>query len=380
MKRLVLAIAAATALGMGGGIAGQAVAAPTCHDTGSADTRYLAFEADDNAVREGLKVSFRLGLEPAQFPADDIAKNRDACRRGQVAVNGTPVQIYGDDKDTPPRWATAPDGRIAYFALTPDPFEALEWSKAPHKDGDATVSFKSMIYLLVVTDGDRRLIYSATRKLPDDYHLASQLRAALEKRWTPFAVMDLKTGAVDLDHLELAATQSVAAGLAKEPKTFTQPDGEFFVAQADGGALHARSGLNCPARVGPYERNDMAVLNPADGGVDLMCRYFSPGSWFSVFDTLYHNASLDSVLAGYVKEAQGVTPPQRVLSPPGPLKTALAYKATFWVGKEGGYQGLWVVKRGEWYIELRATYKPGEEAAVAAFAQRMFDLLAASSA
>jgi hypothetical protein len=350
--------------------------APACRDTGSAAVTDVWFDTSDQTVVKGLAVSLQLGLSPASSPSEDVEKNRDACRRGEFSVGKDHWEIFGDDKDSPPRWAIGPDRkRIVYLAIVPDPIEAAAWSDKSRVDPKLPADFKKALYVVAVAEGDRRLIHHFSRVIPDDYHLAGYFKAALAPDAKPLAVYDAKTGQADLGGLDAAQAPVNSGNKGGELLRLTSPDGTYFIPLSDGSARHTPSGFVCPVKIGKFERKDMSVLNPADGGRDVMCRYFSDKSWFSVFDTRFDDGTLEEVFAGYLKEAQGQTPVASTLPPPGDVKVDLPVKSAFWLGQEGARQGMWVARKGAWYIEVRVTYVAGDETAVAAFAQTMFDLL-----
>jgi hypothetical protein len=167
------------------------------------------------------------------------------------------------------------------------------------------------------------------------------------------------------------AAQSVSA----DPIRMKAPDGTYFTTDADGAARHAPSGLVCPVEVAGFKRGDLAVLDPAEGGTDVLCRFFSGKSWFSVFETRFMNTTLEQVFASYVKEAQGQAGSTPALDPPVQIQSSLPIRSAFWVDDKGSRQGMWVARHGDWYIELRVTWVEGDDAKVAAFAQAMFALL-----
>ena len=354
-----------------------ALSAPACKGHGDATNTNLALPAGGE-VADGLKVALQLGVEPPTPIVESIRKNPDPCQRGFFKAGETRFNIFGDDGDSPVRWAVEAGGqRLVYLATIPDPIEALAWSKRRQADANAPALFTHSLYALVVADADRRLIYRYSRVIPDDYHLALYMRAALEGRWTPVSEYNVRTRVVDLSHLGKAGTQEADDGLAPgfRPERFAEPDGVFFHAQPDGAGRHEPSGLLCPKDLGEFRRTDLAVLNPAEGGVDVFCRYFTSKGWISVFDTRYADKPLDRVFEDYLAEAHRSTPLLRSLPAPGEVVSRSPMKANFWQGQEGGYQAMWVVKNGPWYVEIRATYQAGEEGHVAGFAQSMIDLL-----
>jgi hypothetical protein len=98
----------------------SAVAATQCKGGGSASANPVLYYTADAAVLDGLAVTLQLGLEPATFPSQDIAKHQDACVRASFNAAGSAWTLYGADEDTPPRWARASGApTIVYLALMP---------------------------------------------------------------------------------------------------------------------------------------------------------------------------------------------------------------------------------------------------------------------
>ena len=367
MKTWIAAVAVLTALGM----TTVARAAPACRDSGDANVSEMSFDAKDPKVAKGLDIGLQLALTPPSFPAEDIAKNKNACLRGDFMVGNERWQIYGDDKDQPTRWATgATSSRVVFLAAVPDPVQAADWYDKYQKDPKTPATFKGTLYVIVVADGDTRTVYQFSRVIPDNYHLAMRMKAALEGTAPQAATMDEKTQEVTLG--ALGGSQSDTS-----IKRFTDADGTFFVAQADGSIRHPPSGLLCPARIGDYERKDLSVFNPAEGGLDLDCRYFGKTSWVTVFETRFRHSDLDKVFGDYLRDAQAHATFDHDLPPPGAVSTALPMKSAFWLAHDGSRQGMWVAAQGEWFMEIRVTYALGDEAKVAAFAQKVLDLAAA---
>jgi len=370
---LLGALCASSLLNAGAAWAGD------CSAQGSATASALRVAASPDA-RESFGDSLELALADPASPAQTIGQVAAACRRGTFKAGADTYTLFGDDGSALPRWARGPDpARIAYLVRIPDPMQALAWRRGRHARNE-TPSFDKYLYALVVTDAGRRLVYEFRRETPDDYRLALAMRAALEGRWTPVAVVDTRNAHVDVTHLDLAGTLDAAAifSAAPGPRPFPAPDGQIFRPQSDGGALHAASGLVCPARVGPYARTDFAVFDATEGGRDVMCRFFTDKSWLSVFETKFPGRSFEEVFAGYLRDAHNGSPAAGPLAPPGDVRSTLPLKAEFWRGQEGALQALWLVKKGDWFLEVRATYQPGQEAAVAAFAQTILDQVAAA--
>lgn len=373
MRKLISAAVAAIALAWAGS---AAAAAPACKDTGSATANALSFDGVGEDVTSGLEVSLVLGLEPESFPRADIAKARKACRRGDFDLNGERFEIFGDDKDTPPRWAIGSKGRIAYLALIPDPIQAHQWMLAREKDPNAQPSFTTMLYALTVVQGDKRVVYAIYRRPPDDYRLSHAFQAALGGRWKPVAVLNAPDGQVDLSGLANAGHQEAAISDPGQAR-LSPPDG-VFVRDQDGSLRHPPSGLVCPARIGRHPLADVTVIDPSQGGRDVFCRFFTETSWVSVFATRMEGRSLPDVFEMYRREATGQSPIARELPAPLDIATSETF-SLFWKARDGSNQGLVVVRRGDWYFELRITYADGAEKDVAAFLSEALRLIDANA-
>ena len=350
------------------GFAAAAHAAPACHDAGDANVTEMTFNAQDSIVVMGLNVGLQLALEPPSFPSEDIGKAKDACLRGEFVVGSERWQIFGDDKDTPLRWAVNDrTGRIVFLAIVPDPAEAADWFQKYQKDHKTPASFSKRLLAIVVADGDTRTVYQFSRVIPDDYHLSRRMQAAISGALLPTATMNVKTGEVTLGALDTKTDLGV--------KAFKDADGSFFIAQTDGSARHGPSGLDCPTRVGDFIRKELRVLNAAAGGLDVSCHFYAEKSWFSVYDTRYRGSDLGKVFGDYVRDGHADAPVDRELPAPGAVNTSLPIKSAFWRAKDGSLQGVWVAAQGDWYLELRVTYAAGDETKVTAFAQTLLDRL-----
>jgi hypothetical protein len=150
---------------------------------------------------------------------------------------------------------------------------------------------------------------------------------------------------------------------------FTQADGTYFLDAPEGAVRFASSGFVCPASAGALQRADLLLVDPADGGRDLGCRLFKDGdkTWISVFVTRYDDGrAAQAQFDTHVSEATSVAPPapgSTDLAPP--LATGappMPSHGRFWKDAEGRGQGVWLCRVGRWYVEVRATFAPGDEA------------------
>lgn len=157
-----------------------ATAAP-CTTQGSKDAKQLTFDLKDKETLRGFHYAFRFGLEPAEFPADDIAKIAMPCARGTVALPSRVLELRGENTDTPPRWASAADLRniVVFVASMPRPDAARRWADARQKgDSGNSIMFKpeEMMVAVVLTSGtDIRHVFAFFDKIPDDDRLKAMI-------------------------------------------------------------------------------------------------------------------------------------------------------------------------------------------------------------
>jgi hypothetical protein len=178
--------------------AGSAIADP-CKTQGSKDAKELTFDFKDVNTIKGLAISFQLGLLPPEFPAADIAKITKPCSR-RMMVPHLGFELFGDNDDTPPRWAKADpkDESILFVALMPRPEPARLWYEATKPSGAVGVSFKDgeWMYAVAIAAGSKRIIFAFYDELPDDDRLKAlmQTMASTKARW--LVSFDVTNGAV----------------------------------------------------------------------------------------------------------------------------------------------------------------------------------------
>lgn len=179
-----------------------ALAAP-CKTQGAADAHELTFDLKNDETLRGLRFSFGFGLLPAEFPAKEIAEIKEPCSRGAFTIkSGGNLELFGEDDDSPPRWAKAPspESPILYIALMPRPGPAAAWADSPNAKAGDNVRFKpeEMMFVVVFSsaESDRRLIFHFFDRIPDDERLKSLMTkiVARETRWQ--VGFDVKTTGV----------------------------------------------------------------------------------------------------------------------------------------------------------------------------------------
>lgn len=161
-------------------------------DTTEANATKLADQNQEYLA--GFYFGMRMALTPKTFPFDSIAEIDEPCTRGKFEAAGASYEIFGGLGDSPPRYAIGPDPqKIAYIALGPPPAVALAWAKDRNRSNG--LSFKGGgVYVLAITNGDKRDIFAVYDNIPGDAQLLAAFRDALEGKLPKAATFDGTTG------------------------------------------------------------------------------------------------------------------------------------------------------------------------------------------
>jgi hypothetical protein len=353
-----------------------ALPAAACGDPGSPTAQAVPAYRTDTPWYSGLATSLRLGMLPDTYPARDIAKARSACKRADFQAGGRTWTLFNDEQNesAPPRWATAGGDRkrIAFLAFSPEPLAAYDWAKARAASGDRSgdATFKTWVWVLAVTDGDRRRIYALYDALPEDGRLIDDMQAALEGRYPALTIFDVKTADYTKDAnlilpISLGAIfskgKSAPADSVETPAAFRQgPDGQ---------AVARASGLVCPARLEGFQRSVLTVNGPADGGFEVGCRYSGARARLAVFATYAPGRPFkdDLILAVVLlaPETFGAKPRD---APGEPLALSGAAGDLFAVNTatlpDGERRALWLRRQGDWDLAIYAYYPVDGETGV----------------
>ncbi len=181
------------------------VLAVACATNGSTSAKSLDFDFKPQDARDGLTISFMLGLTPATFPAEDIKSYKSPCTRGTFKSADEDFSVFGGDDDSPPRWAsTGASAPIVFFAEMPRPAAALAWYAKYQKDSKTPANFKNgeMMYALTVAKGDERTVYGYFDQLPDDSRLLPLMSATLADSARLLAAFNAKTQTISFLNVE----------------------------------------------------------------------------------------------------------------------------------------------------------------------------------
>jgi hypothetical protein len=361
MQLAILAIAIGL-FGAGGGLA-----APACKDAGSATAKPVFYYTADAAVLDGLAVALDLGLEPAEFPAREIARNRNACTRSSFTAGGGAWTLYGADADAPPRWARSPDSKtIIYLAAMPPADLAHAWAEAQrrHKTDSETVSFKGMMFALVETSGDDRRVFGFYDALPDDRRLSAAMQAVIEGRRPPVLGFNVKTRDLDEARMVEPLTLMVLGSQGKITPTDTvDPDGVAFSATSDGAARARSSALGCPAAVGGLRRSALFTTGETDGGQEAGCRYVGERARMTIVATrIVDGVRLEDAMASIIAPPASQSKGQPTSAPTLAADVPAGLMSANFQGADGWRTAIWAYPRGGWFVELYVLYGMGDEA------------------
>lgn len=352
--------------------AGGSVAATPCAHPGSSAAVPVFYYTADDAVLDGLQVTLDLGLEPPTFPSEDIAKHPDACVRAPFTAAAQTWTLFGDEDDTPPRWAISPTDpkRIVFIAAMPPAEQAHLWaeSQRKHPTHEAVAKFKGFMYALVAADGPNRQVYGFYSALPDDARLSEAMTAVIERRWPAIVSFDVDKGQADLDRMiEPFTLMAIATKGKAEAIDIPAADGTTFRANPDGTLIAASSGLVCPSEGGSLRRLSMFVRGQATGSQEVGCRYAGERARLEIVATSAEGSvapeeALKPMVALMVANSSG----QPGTSPPLPTEIEPGVAAAFFTAPDGAQKGVWAFSRGKWAFEVYALYGAGDEAAVGA--------------
>jgi hypothetical protein len=376
-RRMKLAIVAATACLFA---TGSALAATPCKGVGSPAAKPVFYYTTDDAVLDGLSTTLQLGLEPASFPSQDIAKHPDACVHASFNAGGHAWTLYGDDGDTPPRWARTPDAKTTvYLAAMPPADQAHAWAEAQrdHQSGDKTATFKGMMFAIVSANGDERSVFGFYDALPDDARLIQTIQSVIEGRTPPILGFDVKTAEVEDDRMIEPLTLQVVASKGKSPPIDrTDPDGVAFDSGSDGAVKSRLSGLICPITADALRRSAVFTTGAADGSQEAGCRYVGETARLAVVAT--HAVAGEGMKDALMRmiagpAASSVGHPASTPAPPTAVMSGTGVGASaFFVSHDGASQAVWAFSRGDWFIEVYALYGSGGEVPVVAAVNSLF--------
>jgi hypothetical protein len=314
-------------------------------------------EGDRLGLSAGVYLALRDRSGAGAWPDPQVDGARP-CPLGSFEADEAVWTISGGAGDTPPRFVTAPDHEEYYFlAAGPNLAAARAWATGSRAEptGDRA-------YYLAAASGAARYVLRIYDGAPSSRQLSDDIVAAMSGRLPFIAAFDPEGDTVTV----LAETESGRPGQVFEPArihsgrtaTLLGADGRFFEAVEPGAVAMRGSGLLCAARYGSLVRERLTVLDARDDSLDLACRLEGADSWVSVFSTRHPDPKGDKAwFKASLKDAKKDGVAGRVAGDrTGEIRDLRAGEA--WRDKAGKSQGLWFIRRGDFLIEVRATFEP----------------------
>ena len=319
--------------------------------------------SDTLSENDRLAVSAAIHLTVGASAAERrTAPSPPACQVANFEAEGVEWRLSARAKPTVDYHVTSSD-RTDSFVVIPgvDLEDARGW--AASRSPVARLTKPPIYYLIAKAHQEGDLFFLRMyRAAPGSKQVADDIVASLDGRLAPFAAYNTEGQAATV---LLPTTSGVQAqifdvqALAGPASAYLYgPDGTFFQAFVGGSVKLRGSEEVCPAAVGRFELSAMSVLQPRDLGLDLGCRYDFDDSRISMFvshvpekrsdGARFARATLD------MQEESGVK-----RSAPGlrPVRGGVIRSGKAWIDREGVGQGLWFMRRGEYVIEVRATFE-----------------------
>lgn len=295
-----------------------------------------------------------------------------SCERGGFhSDDGRRYLVFGNrnEEGLPPRYAMRADGKGPVLYLIP-----------------ITMGGKPL-WLVAITEGDIAALAAGADGQPTDDQVLSLFASTLAGEYAKGGGLNLRTGATVLFTPPTTAPRSAASAPTPspgsgpgQPLVLDAADGTVFVATPNGGMRHALTGMICPTEIAGFKRDRAVIFDATGGGRDVSCRFSIGRSFMTLYLTRYpQSMPAPDVFDTYSRSARTVAPAVRETA--APLEAGLAPLPAFedfWVGTQGQVDGLWMVQIGQWYIKVRATYEPEDEAAIRAAAEALFKQVHAS--
>ena len=326
----------------------------------------------EEPTRIGLAVSLMNALsdpDHENWPIKQMAATT-SCIVGELDVDGTAFRLQTGQGHLPLAFASA-NGKAPFVFLGAGPTieEAYALTQMQNPPAELNIA-KPMFFLVVVMDGMRHVVRLYDAVPPADILKADMVRA-LKADLDLIADFDPDGTALSFHAATRSPVRAVLspplAGAGGRPARITAPDGTFFEEVPGNRYRMVGSGFACPASMDGYRRKDMWIANTIPERLDLSCRYVAEGSWFSIFVTrIPFLADAQAVFDQYMREAIDYTTPKTQMEPL--LETGMPPRPAFganWIDRNGLGQAIWLAKIGDWYVQLRLSYRPTDRDAAA---------------
>lgn len=315
-------------------------------------------EADRLSLSAGVYLALRDRQGAGAWP-DPQVDGAAPCPLDSFEADDVVWTISGGVGEAPPRFITAPDREEYYFLAAGPPLgEAQHWTDAGPPPGSAP----AQAYYLTAAAGAARYVLRIYDGAPSARQMADDIAALTAGRRDFIAAFDPEGDTVTV----FPPTESGRSAQVFEPArihsgrtaTLLGADGRFFEPLDNDVVAMRGSGLLCAERYGTLVRDRLTVLDARDDSLDLACRLEGGDSWVSVFSTRHPNRRDDKAwFAASLKDAKKEGVAGR-LDGDRTAEIRDLHAGEAWRDKAGKSQGLWFVRRGDYLIEVRASFEP----------------------
>jgi hypothetical protein len=288
---------------------------------------------------------------PKGHRPESLIDDAPPCPLGSFKAGDMTLTLFGGAAPFPLRWAGYP-GKTAMFYLVAGPpgGELRRWG------------VKTAPYLLVAAYDRTRMVVSVFDDAPSDATLKDAIADSMrDPEFTPLAEFDGEGDAVTLFRETRSGIGAQLFGPApsgERTATIGLPDGRYFAPGPSGQAVMREADLPCPFELGKLTTRQLVVVDGSTKGLDLACQYRDDDVVVSIFVERLPDAALERAFkarkAGMMNDYKNPKDTPQLVGVNGP--TRFAHGAS-WLGDDEQAGGIWMARKGEFVIEVDATWK-----------------------
>jgi hypothetical protein len=322
-----------------------------------------------------LSFGLAIGLDDSENPDGpwprDTIQAAPACPIRTFEAAGQRFTLSGGFGRVPPRFAVSDKGETFALTILPSIPEAYAIQQAGAQ-GEMQVNHP--ISALVLLRPTRIFVLKLYDGLPADDALVEDIKAAAARTLPVLASFHSPSRAVSLN---LPTVSGHDAFFLRPPSPgniplITAADGDLFRRGDDGSVIMTASGFVCPAVQDGFSRDDMLVIDTTNGGSDLACRFFGDAAWFSAFVTRFVDGRTEEAqFKAYLAQSRQAAPPAGEVAID---KLPRGGRRAVWRDARGQRQEMWLLRLGQWYVQLRITADPAQAAKIDAAANAILDI------
>lgn len=351
MKSRLVSVFLAATLALGGGSFAAAATRECATDSGSGKVIEVP-EPLSEAERVSLSTAVYEALRspPRGHRPESLIDDAPACPLGSFKAGDTTLTLFGGVAPFPTRWAASADGRAVYYLVAGSSGSELRQLGA-----------KGTPHLLVAAYDSLRMVLSVFDEAPSDATLKAAIADSMsDPEFAPLAKFDTVGDAVTLyreTRSGLGAQLFGAPPSGERTAEIDLPDGRYFTPGPSGQTQMHEPDLPCPFELGKLTTRRLLVVDGRDETLDLACQYRSDDAFVSIFVQRLPDATLkrefESRRAGMKEDYKRPKDTAQLVGVKGP--TRFEYGAS-WLGEDDRAGGIWMARKGDFVIEVDATW------------------------